>query len=417
MGQEEMDNLHILTDTVTQLVWLIGANMLDKPDPNLTMVYGFSRALMLEQPSLCFSVLDIGQMDLALFSMKIVCESVTKVLISFDEKDDKEFSLVNGLLYISRFIPDHRLNSLFRRRLGTQEPQSHWKREVPLIKALPARLSIAEVGITDSIHFQEICEPPTSLPPGFIDVDIKAVSLNAKDVYTVGGHVETRTATTALEFSGIVAKVGYGVDFQPGDRVVVSAPNSFTTRERVPAWAAHKMLPEEEFSVIATLPLVYSTALYALEDRARLRVGESILIHAGAGALGIALIAIAQRAGAFVYTTVGSQAKRDYLTHELGIPETHIFSSRDPSFVGSVRTITGGRGVDVIVNSLTGDLMHASWECIADFGRFIEVGKKELVGAGKLNMSLFLRNATFTAFDLSDLFFHQDPYYRNIWIR
>ncbi|KAF4611348.1 hypothetical protein G7Y89_g15665 [Cudoniella acicularis] len=419
MGQEDMNLFRILTDTVTELLWLIGANMLDEPDPSLTMAHGLSRALMLEQPSLRFSALDLGPVGLALSNIESTCQIVKGVLHSFGDKDDKEYSQLNGLLYISRFVPDHRLNSLFRRRLGTQELPSQWKREEPLIKVSPARLSVAQVGITDSIHFQQICEPPTSLPPGFIDVDIKAVSLNAKDVYTVSGHVETKTGTTALEFSGIVAAVpaGHDLDFQPGDRVVVSAPNLFTTRERVPAWAAHKMLPEEEFSVIATLPVVYSTALYALDDRAHLRAGESILIHSGAGALGIALITIAKRIGAIVYTTVGSQAKRKFLVHELGIPETHIFSSRDVSFVEGIRTMTGGRGVDTIVSSLIGDLMHASWECIAHFGRFVEVGKRELIDAGKLNMSLFLRNATFTAFDLSELFFHQDPYYRDIWAR
>ncbi|TVY75806.1 Reducing polyketide synthase DEP5 [Lachnellula suecica] len=417
MGQEEMNKLRILTDTVTDLIWIIGANMSGVPNPDLAMVHGLSRALMLEQPSLRFSVLDIGPTGTALPDIKDTCQNVASILFSSGDKDDKEFLQVNGLLHISRFVPDHQLNSLFRRRLGTQTPPSQWKRDISLIKASPARFSVAQVGITDSIHFQQICEPLTSPPPGYIDVDVKAVSLNAKDVYLVSGHVETRAGTTALELSGIVAVVPAGSDleFEPGDRVVVSAPHFFTTRERVPAWSVHKMLPSEEFSIMATLPVVYSTALYALEDRAHLRAGESVLIHAGAGALGIALINIAQIIGAVVYTTVGSQAKRDYLVQELGIPESNIFSSRDPSFAEGIRNATGDRGMDVIVNSLVGDLMHTSWECIAQFGRFVEVGKRELVTVGRLNMGLFLRSATFTAFDLSELFYHEDPYYRNIW--
>jgi len=413
MSQREMDLIRILTNTVTELLWLTGANMLAKLNPNLTMSNGLSRAVMLEQPFLRFSVIDIGPINLFRSNTNRTCENIVNILHSFGDKDDKEFVQLNGLLHISSFVPDKKAKSLFRRRLGNQESMQ----KDPLINVSPARLSVAQVGNTDSIHFQQICKPSTSLPSGFNDVDIKAVSLNAKDIHALNGLIETRTATTAIEFSGVVAAVGPSVELQPGDRVVVSAPNYFTTRERVPAWAAHKLFPKEEFTAMATLSIVYATALYALEDRAHLRAGESVLIHAGAGALGIAMITIAQKAGAVIYTTVGSKAKWNFLIHELGISDSHIFSSRDTSFVDGLKMITGGRGVDVIINSLVGDLLHASWECIAQFGRFIEVGKRELVDAGKLSMHLFLRNTTFTAFDLSDLFFHHDSHYQSIWSR
>ncbi|RYP41540.1 hypothetical protein DL767_000967 [Monosporascus sp. MG133] len=95
--------------------------------------------------------------------------------------------------------------------------------------------------------------------------------------------------------------------------------------ERVPTASVHKMLPDEQFTVLPTLLTVYCTALYALRDRAYLRAGESVLIHAGAGALGIVAITMAQRMGAAVYTAVGSQAKRDCLIKEMGLPAEHIF--------------------------------------------------------------------------------------------
>ncbi|KAL0265422.1 hypothetical protein SLS55_001389 [Diplodia seriata] len=143
--------------------------------------------------------------------------------------------------------------------------------------------------------------------------------------------------------------------------------------------------------------------------------GESILIHSGAGAFGMAAITIAQRAGATVYTTVSTEEKAQLLVRELGLKREHIFHSRDASFVGDVGAVTGGRGVDVVLNSLVGDLMHASWECIANFGRFVEVGKRELMDAGRLDLAMFQRNATFTAFDLTELFWHDNQFYRDIW--
>jgi NADPH:quinone reductase-like Zn-dependent oxidoreductase len=204
-------------------------------------------------------------------------------------------------------------------------------------------------------------------------------------------------------------------DFADGDRVVVLAPNNFRTTETVPAWAAVKMLPEESFEVMPTLPVIYGTALFALDDRAHLRSGESILVHSGAGAFGWATLAIAIMKGATPYATVGTESKKDFLVESLGMPRENIFSSRDVSFVADVMSATGGKGVDVVINSLTGDLLHATWRCVAPFGRFIEVGKRDIVDAGKLDMVVFSKNVAFSAFDLTELFYHPDQHYRDIW--
>uniref|UniRef100_A0A0B7KB42 Uncharacterized protein n=1 Tax=Bionectria ochroleuca TaxID=29856 RepID=A0A0B7KB42_BIOOC len=415
MSPMKMDLLRRITDIANNLVWLTGAGMLSSsPDPNLTLSQGLSRALMLEQPSLRFTVIDVGGLASENRSFeKSFSLNLIQALASVSDMDDKEFIEKDGMLYISRFIAISEFNSLFRRRLDNKEPIT----KLLFDKIGPARLGIGSVGQMDTLHLVQETQPLSKPPPGFVDIRTKAVSLNAKDVYTASGRVETRTGTAAIEFSGVVVAVGDHVSYlKPGDHAVVLAPNRFATIERVPAWAAHKMLPSEDFCVMPTLPVIYGTALYALHDRAHLRAGESILIHSGAGAFGMATIALAQRIGAVVYTTVGSAAKKDYLMRELALPAENIFNSRDSSFVDGVRAATNGRGVDVIINSLVGDLMHDSWDCIADFGRFVEVGKRELVDAGKLDMRVFLRNCTFTAFDLTELFFHESQFYRDIWI-
>ncbi|KAI1123982.1 hypothetical protein F5Y10DRAFT_269582 [Nemania abortiva] len=106
--------------------------------------------------------------------------------------------------------------------------------------------------------------------------------------------------------------------------------------------------------------MVWATALYALRNRGCLRAGQSALIHSGAGSVGSAAITIALSVGATVYTTVSSQAKRDFVTNELGVPHLQVFSSRDDAFVKGLRVATGSRGVNLVLNSLAGDLMHAS---------------------------------------------------------
>ncbi|KAH9985835.1 KR-domain-containing protein [Xylariaceae sp. FL0662B] len=411
MGREEMNLLRRLTDSVKDLLWLTGSGMLNNPNPDLTLSNGLSRALMLEQPTLRWSIMDIGHADG--MDPQVLCENVTRTLLPTMEGDDKEFIYHHRLLYINRFSPDNELNAAFRRCLASSRGGLM---QQELAKVSPAKLAIGQVGQIDSLHFQQLCEPPTRPPAGYIDVEVKAVSLNAKDIYTMNNRTETRAGTTSCEFSGMVAAVGPDTQhLKIGDRVVVMAPNYFTTVERVPTWAVQKLLPEEDFVVMASLPIVCATALYALYDRAYLRHGESILIHSGAGALGITLINVAQQIGAVIYATVGSEAKRQYLINEFGIPDSNIFSSRDLSFSEGIRARTGGRGVDVVVSSLVGDLMHASWECIGQFGRFVEVGKRELLDAGRLGMDMFLRNATFTAFDFSDIFYQDDQQHRETW--
>ncbi|MCJ1468405.1 hypothetical protein MMC07_007033 [Pseudocyphellaria aurata] len=428
MSPQAMDHLRAVTDVVTDLLWVTGANMLgSEPDPNLTLSNGLSRALMLEQPTLRWSVLDIGSAQKQLADqVKInnVCGDILKTLVARYEKDDCEFILENSLLHISRYSPDSRVNSLLRQRL---DPQTVEVEKQTLAEINPARLTIDRPGVTDTMHFQQLCEPggDQAPPVGYLDIEIKAVSLNAKDVYAMSGRVETRDKTTGFDFSGVVAAIGPAINkdreqfpLQVGDRVVASAPFHIGTTARVPASCVHRLLDHEQFTVMPTLSLVYSTALYALNDRAHLRRGESVLIHAGSGGLGIAAITLAQNMGAVVYTTCGSQAKREYLINELGMAPAHIFSSRDASFVQGVIAATSRRGVDVIINSLIGDLMHDGWQsCLADFGRFVEIGKRELVDAGRLDMRAFLRNTTFTAFDLSNLFHAKDPVQRATWDR
>ncbi|KAI1127334.1 putative polyketide synthase [Nemania abortiva] len=412
MTQESMDKLRLLVSRASDVIWVTCANQLGNIKPNNMLVSGFSRAITLERPSLRFVVMDIGSSDELSVETTGICQQIGAVLVpGFTDKqqmDEREFVLFNGLLYISRFGPDFELNTLFQHRLKTQSAAS----KNTLANTSKAVLSIGLPGVADTLYFRQICEPMTEPPAGFIDVAVKAVGLNAKDVYVMSGRVEVQTGTSANEFTGVITAVAPDVkQFEVGDRVLVCAPNSFSTIERVPGRAAVKILSGENYTTMASLPVAYCAALYALRERSSLRAGETILVHSGAGAFGMAVISIAQNIGATVYTTVGSDKKRDFLVSRFGLPPAHIFQSRNDSFVADLKRETNGRGVDVVINSLVGDLMHSSWECVADFGRFVEVGKKELVDAGNLQMHIFLRNVTFTAFDLADLFFSNEPYH------
>ena len=108
-------------------------------------------------------------------------------------------------------------------------------------------------------------------------------------------------------------------------------------------------------------------------------------------------------AGAEIYVTVGSEDKVAYLTNELSFPKNRIFNSRDTSFVDGLMRETQNKGVDLVLNSLSGELLHATWHCVAEFGTMVEIGKRDLLGFGRLDMNVFLANRTYACLDLDQL--------------
>ncbi|XP_063931279.1 fatty acid synthase [Zophobas morio] len=166
----------------------------------------------------------------------------------------------------------------------------------------------------------------------------------------------------------------------------------------------------------ATVPVVYGTSYYALVVRGRMKPGESILIHAGTGGVGQASIAIALHMGCKVFTTVGSQAKRDFLKKTFPqLTDDCIGNSRDTSFEQLVLSQTKGRGVDLVLNSLANEQLQASVRCLAIGGRFLEIGKVDLSNNSPLGMSVFLKNTTFHGILLDALFDSNSPDKKDVW--
>lgn len=206
-------------------------------------------------------------------------------------------------------------------------------------------------------------------------------------------------------------KTGKNVnDFKIGDRVYGFALGQLGNFLRLPHEFAHPMGLEDSFTDMATIPIVFASALYALSHVARMQKGETILIQSATGGLGLAAIQIAQMIGANVFATAGSEHQRAYLHDTLSIPEGQVFSSRELLDFECVQQATGRRGFDVIFSNSSGMSLDQSWRCIAARGRFIDVGRVDVQSHSSLNMEPFSRNATFSSFDLERLF-EQEPEY------
>ncbi|MGG3815641.1 SDR family NAD(P)-dependent oxidoreductase, partial [Methylorubrum rhodesianum] len=207
-----------------------------------------------------------------------------------------------------------------------------------------------------------------------------------------------------LEVSGRVTAVGAGVvDFAVGDSVVAFAQSGFATHVVVPEMVVAPMPAGLDPAAAATVPVAFLTAYYALCTCARLRKGEWLLVHGGAGGVGLAALQIAKWKGARVIATAGSREKRA-LVAALGAE--HVLDSRSLAFVDDVRRITGD-GVDVVLNSLFGEMMERSLNCLRPFGRFVELGKRDYVANTHIGLRPFRRNLSYFGVDLDQVLQHQ----------
>lgn len=267
------------------------------------------------------------------------------------------------------------------------------------------RLEIHNPGVLERLALHELSAPVVG--PDDVLVEVEAAGLNFLDVLTalgalpgeiVGGLGNGRGPRLGGECAGIVVAVGKNVsEFAPGDEVIALATCTFASH----VIASRRMCVHKPVNMnwaeAATLPIVAITAYYALEYAAKLRAGERVLIHAGAGGVGLAAIQWAKHVGAEIFATAGSEEKRSYL-RSLGVH--HVLDSRSLQFADEVKRITRGDGIDVVLNSLSGDFIAASLGLLRDYGRFVEIGKRDYLANKQLGLRPFLRNLSFSLVDI-----------------
>lgn len=271
-------------------------------------------------------------------------------------------------------------------------------------------LEIEHVGRADSLQFRGRARVAPAA--GEVEIEVAAAGLNFRDVmkalgiYPLGPDERT---TFGDELSGHIARVGFGVrTLRAGDRVAGFAPAGGAFASHVTVNAAAVWAIPEHISLVeaASIPVVYGTAFHALCTLARLRRGETVLVHAAAGGVGLAALQLAKQIGAVIFATAGSEEKRERL-RSLGV--TKVMDSRTLDFADEVLQATGGRGVDVVLNSLAGAFQHKSLSVCAPHGRFVEIGKRDLFENRALPVAAFQRSLSFFAFDLTSVLAARGP--------
>ncbi|MBV9066417.1 MAG: acyltransferase domain-containing protein, partial [Methylobacteriaceae bacterium] len=286
------------------------------------------------------------------------------------------------------------------------------------IAAPAARLERGEGSGFDRLSWVPARRPAPAA--GEIEIEVEATGLNFRDVMWGLGLLPEEIleegfagATLGLECAGRVLRVGAGVnEFQAGDRVLAFARAAFATHVCVPAAVVARIPEGVTTETAATIPVAFLTAYYGLISLARLRRGEWVLIHGGAGGVGLAALDIARWRGARVIATAGSAEKRD-LVRALGAE--HVLDSRSGAFVDDVLRITKDQGVAVVLNSLSGEAMERSIGVLKPFGRFVELGKRDYVANSHIGLRPFRRNLSYFGVDLDQLILHDSAQGRRLF--
>ena len=347
--------------------------------PSQAIQWGFARALQAEHPELPISRIDLDPAASA--DAEVVLREISRATAV-----DREVAWRAGVRYVPRLavlpaVASRRAVDM--RGVDGSSTSSDIDRASDVTvhgatgRQAGVRLVVGRSNLLEDLSLQPLGS--TAPGPKQIEISVEATGLNFRDVLNAIGMAPGEPMPLGGECAGRVRRIGADVSgFAVGDRVMAFAAGSFASRVVVDAGRAIAVPHGITMAEAAGIPVAFLTAMYALNTLAQLQRGERLLVHAGAGGVGMAALQVALRAGAEVFATAGTPAKRKLLT-DLGV--AHVMDSRTLDFVREIHRITGGEGVHVVLNSLAGEFIAKSLEATARGGRFIELGKREIWSA------------------------------------
>ena len=386
------------------VLWLSCGSMVDAKLPTFAQTQGLLRTLRLEHSISRYVHLDFEQSANPWSEDKISCiVHVFQQAFDYNKEDgliEWEYAVKDSILHVPRVYAD-------KSEANTSDdlvpqPQPFHQPGRTLIWEPPKSGLLSNLCFTDAADGSG--DVSGDIPGGMVQIEAKAFGLNYREVMVALGQIDD--PFPGHDCAGVVTRLGHGAEqsgLKLGDRVCGIAQGRFASSSWA-YWTALAKLPDDmSWEDGAAIPIPYITAYHSLVRVTGLRKGESVLIHAAAGGIGQAAIVVAQHIGAEIFVTCSTKAKRDLLVENYHIDPTRILSSRDASFASAIMTATEGKGVDVILNSLSGPLLKATWSCIARFGRFVEIGKVDIEAARCLDMTPFTRCATYVGVDTLQL--------------
>lgn len=369
----------------------------DRVDPSQSALWGMARCAMVEMPQLSLRLIDVDwDVERDARAAEAVNELIGQAAGHGDNGDTEDHVAVRG---VDRYVG--RLQAIDQ----VADKAKPAKELVVPSGRFHLRANTAQ-GI-DGLYYSSFTS--RELGPHDVEIQVGAAGLNFSDVLKAMGlypGVKDEIVPLGIECAGVVTKIGDSVtDFEIGQRVMGVAPYSFASHATTADYAIVATPDNLSDQQASTIPITFLTAYHGLVRLAQLAAGERLLIHAGAGGVGLAAIQIAQEIGAEIFATAGSDQKREFLK-SLGVE--HVFDSRTLKFADQILEVTSGRGVDVVLNSLPGEAITKSLSILSAYGRFLEIGKTDIYQNRKVGLWPFQDNLSYFAIDL-DRMLRQRP--------
>ncbi|MFO0939500.1 MAG: SDR family NAD(P)-dependent oxidoreductase [Pirellulales bacterium] len=333
-----------------------------------------------------YSRLQAKLVDLPLQIANADLDHLLEEILAQDNEDEVMWR--GGVRYAQRFLP---------------------QQDKPLtsaaVKHLPTQLRLGRSSGVEDLRYET--KARGVLAEGQVEIEVCAAGLNFSDVMKaldLYPGLTDAVVELGAECSGRISRVGPNSRWSIGDEVIAVAPGAFgshvTVNEKLVARKPNNLSHEQA----AAIPVAFLTAHYALHHCARLGKGDSVLIHAASGGVGLAAIQLAQAAGVRILATAGTSEKREYV-RRLGVDT--VMDSRSLAFGAQTLEATAGQGVDAVLNSLPGEAITTGLSVLKTGGRFLEIGKRDIYNDAALGLYPFRNNLALFAIDLDQMFKQQ----------
>jgi NADPH:quinone reductase-like Zn-dependent oxidoreductase len=402
---KEFDAIQTITTTSTSVLWITAGGLLDGKNPEHAMAQGLARSLSSEQATLDFRTLDVDLENVSTIQIARAVARIARLQAAAatgapeESLREREFVLSNGHVFVSRLVRDEELNSAF---VESSEPE-------PTVFS-PEQRMVGKIWTKGKVVFEQQQQVEDSvsneLDPSHVEVRVQVSGLAREGVLAITGA--DYPTTFSFEIGGVVTNVGPGLtDFKPGDRVFGFHTDRLASHQTVPASLLHKLNPKDDLATAVSLLAAYANALYGLDVLAKVQPNETVLVLHNTGSSGVAVAKVAQVKGAIPYVVVETDEESAYLQERLGLDEKQIIRGSHGSVSARLAKLTGDHGADVVFSagsSVDPSAAREAWRCIARFGRFVDAGRKDVLGRGAIDVVPVARSASYLPFDLLDVY-------------
>lgn len=382
-----------MTSQCKSLLWVTRGGNFSASNPDTELISGLARVTRSERPDFKFVIVSFEQNE----TPGTIVEKSVQTLLSAQDGNENSFRVADGVALIPRLVKAKYLREHIRSQTASLDVMQK-RLDGDTSRALT--LQSGAPGQLDSLRFED--DPLYNTPLAHDEAEFRtmACGLNPIDLASALGKGED--FPIGLEAAGIVTRVGSSSKFQIGDRVLgLALTGAVKTHARTVDGFLAKVPESLSWAEAASIPVAYTTAYSILHDTDTIRKEHTVLIHSAATALGQAAVQLAQLAGAEVFTTVEDDDKRHFIEATYAIPRDHVSLVHNGTFKNDILHMTKGRGIDIALNSLGGDILTETLGCVAPFGRLVDIRSGDAGSDSRITLSdLQRKNIRYETFDL-----------------